>query len=532
MVATSEKVKSIGTCPALVEFGKKLDSASFEIKSQKEAITIIHQNLILDPVLFRFKLDKIRMENSESKRQKIEYELKIERQKRKIIETINNSKFDSIMSELAVQFEDICYNCSKPELTINEFKGIVIGPEILGYDFKRIVKIFQNRSSQLDERHFDDISLFTSETECFYRRLVCFYFVIMSLNLYKKDINSARLSLYVNQFFINYGQELKLLIYEFSRYPHDSAKIAMQNLFAISEVPRLEESINSIKTLSDLDYDNLTDSSNHFFEFLNLRYRTLQKSINQKETEEQFLNEFLLSLNKFVFEHDCPNIKVESKISQDRIDTLSDLSYWELQQLKNSEENPEMISIYNHRLVNLVDEGVADAINFVAQNSKIIELYKNKDYKKLLIALKTKFEIPFITGDEINPNGQRVLDGLGKVDIQTKPKQNEIEEKKIKVFIKSKWAKIIESYDDVNRKIMYDDCKKYISLIEKHNGVPAFVQQIKSESELDSYNHKGSNKNGIDLSNAWIFRIGPNGGRIAFDLETSEVVYVGMHYKD
>jgi hypothetical protein len=436
------------------------------------------------------------------------------------------------MSALAIEFEEICYANASPELIIRDFQGPMIGPEILGYDFKRIVKNFQERKSELDFRHFEDISIFTTEVESFYRRLICFYYVTMSLNHYKKDYRSGKFNLYVNRFITHYGSKFKILIYELSRYSHESSKIAMQNLFAVDEVPNLEDSIAQIKTLADLDYNDLIPSSNDYFNFLECRYITFERLRKETETEEVFLTEFLQLLKDFVSVCENKYTKQENIITQYQIDSISEKSYWEIQQLKASEENPKLILHYNLRLVKLVDEGVNDAINFVLEAPKLQKMYLENDYEGFFWTLNTIIGIEFIGSDGVNPNGNRVLESLKTQIFEPEVRLEKIK-RKITLEISNEIKEEVNRLKNSGNCVEVESAQKFDEIIleiEKAGGVSQFwFNSISGGNILSHKIHHGKNKDGFNfLSCALISLSGPY--RVAIDRKTNEIIFVGNYH--
>jgi hypothetical protein len=452
--------------------------------------------------------------------------------KKRLFDTVNSDCFLNTLKILATQFEEQTYSIVNPKInpkTTSSNKGSFA----LGYDMQNLIRKTLDSPSMIVD--FYPNYVLQSEEESFVRRSA----VLMDMN-YWNGSNGNKNSLLKQicdhlQISISlFGDKYFYILAETNIFNKDLFIEGLNLVYSINPNKNLEEYIKNIVNES-WTYDILEDES----ERLCLNYFNFRKSYNEynikngyTESVTVFFEKLINLVERFIDQNSGVKEISVPKITQDQIDFISERTYGEIQQLKTLEANPEMISLYNHRLVELVDEGVSDAVNFVSQNAKMLELYQDKDFKKLLTALKTKFEIPFINEGEINPNGQRVLNDLNQLSFETNSEQLNPEGRRVRVFTRHKWAKIIESYDDVNRKSLFEDCKNYINLIEINGGVRAFVQQIKSNSDLDYNNHKGSNKMGIDLSNAWIFRIGSSGGRIAFDLDTNEVVYVGMHYED
>jgi hypothetical protein len=525
--------------PDFVEYKELIAQSGLEFNALIEGISIIKTSILLDPLMFQLILEKFRLQNSEERkrREKIlkaenERRSKIESIKNGIIEIINTESFDKIMVLLGDEFEEICYSRSRPELTIKEVEGSLVGPEILGYDFKRIVKIFQERNSRLNETHFEDCSLFTTAIESFYRRFTCFYYVAMCLNHYQKDYASGKFNLYINRFIIQYGSDLKVLIYELSRYTHESSKIAMQNLFAVSEVPKLEKTIAEIKTLSDLDYSNLKSSSEDYFSYLGCRYKFFERSRKKTETEEEFLIEFFDLLNNFVLEYGNKLRVREIKITQEQLNEITELTYWEIQQRKSNEINSELISAYNRRLVELVDIGVKNATDFVLEIPKLQKMYLEKDYEGFFWTLNNIIGIEFIGSDGVNPNGNRVLESLKTQNFTFEKESTEIE-RKINLYIPSEIESVVDELKYSGNVESVAAAKKFFEIvleIEMAGGVSQFwFNTISNKHTLAHKVHHGRNKNEFNFVGCALISLG-GPFRVVIERKSNRIIFVGNYH--
>jgi hypothetical protein len=507
-------------------------------KPTVEDLESVYISIIKDPYIYRaLGMKSLYEARRQLERQNLMVEKnnaqkeQLEGLKKKLFETVNSDGFLNSLHCLAIQFEEQTYSVANPKISpknIESDKGCFV----YGYDmFGLIEKSLETRSRIVD---FYPEQVMTSEEESFARRSA----VVMDMD-YWNIVNGndalllksivVNLKIAISHLSINFFYILE----EVNLFNEDMFISGLNFVYSINPNTNLETFIKDCSK-KKRTYSKLEDDSIYLYDsYCKLRKDYLEYLFNSQRSESiiEFFEKLISKIEILIEKNIIIAKTTKQEITQEQIDSIFELSYWEILHFNTSEENPELISLYNRRLAELVSEGVADAINFVSQNTKMLEFYQNKEFKDLLTALKTKFEIPFINEGEINPNGQRVLNALSGINFETSPEKITSEEIKIRVFVKSKWRKIIESYNDVNRNSLFKDCQNYINLIEKYGGVSAFIQQIKSNTELDYYNHKGSNRMGIDLSNAWIFRIGSNGGRIAFDLETNEVVYVGMHYE-
>ncbi len=521
----------------LKEFEKSIINLGLRVDGQNEANIIFDISLLLNPSIFKFKLDELRYAKKElklieekrikSSEQRLKSEAEdFETITKKLFEVVNCPLFLESLYMYAGQIEDKTYSISYPKINPKS-KYSKKGSFGLGYEMKDLVTKSVKAESKFISSYPEDI--LSSDEEAFVRRSA----VIMDFNFWNRNNNNScillddihqnlqiGLSYFEPRFFCS--------IVENTIFTGGYFLSGLNFVYSINPNKNLQEFIINTENTA-LKYSDIEVCAEQlFYSYYELRTNYINQNIKnkKKETVLEFFQKLINQLNEFTKRYSSVKDVTESKISQEQLDLILNASYWEIQQLKVGEGNPELVMYYNHRLVELVNQGIEEAVDLVIETPKLQKLYLEKNYQDFLWAMNSIIGIEFINKDGVNPSGDRVLEKL-------KGSNFESDERKIILDITNHIKKIVDDLKLSGGVHEVSAAEKFyciVAEIEKYGGVSQFWFNFLSHKNSLSYNiHIGRNKNGRNFDGCALITLAEGYG-VAVHRKTNQIIFVGDYH--
>ena len=462
---------------------------------------------------------------------------KIANLKEKFETLLVSESFKNALRNRAKIYEEKVYKLNRINLRIKDNLPSVDAYISLAFNLNEVIDIQCEKNLEWQSKYENSLD----DSEIILARRLVSARIILSIGFeyFDKCDKDFLYPLYskICRYIGEYSQRYFGAFTEIDSWCDEDYKSGLELIYCVSQNPEVTEYLKIWESYKEPTQDNINILAKKFLKSIrknNTKLLVKCKSISSKPVNSvAFFEEIIILVEKFV--KYSPLIKTEEplKITQEQMYFISQQTYWEIQRLKINEENPDIISLYNRRLVELVSQGIENAVELVIEIPKLQLLYLQKNYQGFLWAMNSMTEIEFINNNGINPNGLRVLERLKVCEFESITANEDSDERKIILDISDHIKKSVEDLKLSGGIHEVRAAKKFyyiVAEIEKYGGVSQFWFNFLCHKNSLSYNiHIGRNKNGRNFDRCALITLAEGYG-VAVHRKTNQIIFVGDYH--